>query len=526
MRAKWLAALSGLWFWAPLPALVAAAELPPIPDKQEAGIAKDVPEPWRTYLIQARAAERIVDPLQRCLAFPDIPANRWPAGHAQARCRDHFAMRRPSLGDIEGMVRRGEIDQLEALLERSLARHFSQGDFGEDIHDVFDIVLAGGDERTDQVTASWLQGAPESAFANLARAAYYGGAAWKARGGRLVEETPRENLRRMSQAVAQAIPYLQKAVAINPRLVPAYTQMISLGRADSRPDLEQVGVRGAEVHDPACSEYATQWMRSLSPRWSGSYEEMLAFSSRLSKYVSTRPGLAVQIAAPYADRGDRLLSGKQYAEALEVLRIAVAIGSDEAALVDAGEAAINMPGGSDAHEELAYFLQAMRFGVSDAWVQRQIARHLVSHEPEWALKYALGALQVDPDDTVAHYLAAVGYRTAGRYEDADREYRIAIEAPKRRQASLREVGAMWLYASGSGKAGAARAAPYIARLRREYPEDGYGWLMAVDEQIVRAERLDGELMRQAVSRSDPDDPWQAQRAKQLQSVLESLKATK
>jgi hypothetical protein len=69
----------------------AAADIPAIPEKPSADLFKDVPEPWRDYLVKARTAERISDPLQRCLTFPDLPGNKWPVGHAQAHCRYHNA---------------------------------------------------------------------------------------------------------------------------------------------------------------------------------------------------------------------------------------------------------------------------------------------------------------------------------------------------------------------------------------------------------------------------------------------------
>ena len=55
---------------------------PAIPAKANEALLDGVSEPWRAYLVKAREAERIEDPLQRCLAFPDLPDNSWPAGHA------------------------------------------------------------------------------------------------------------------------------------------------------------------------------------------------------------------------------------------------------------------------------------------------------------------------------------------------------------------------------------------------------------------------------------------------------------
>ena len=42
------------------------------------------PTEIRDFLIKAEAADKIEDPLARCLAFPDLPANKWPASLASA----------------------------------------------------------------------------------------------------------------------------------------------------------------------------------------------------------------------------------------------------------------------------------------------------------------------------------------------------------------------------------------------------------------------------------------------------------
>ena len=114
---------------------------PVIPAKANEALLDGVSEPWRAYLVKAREAERIEDPLQRCLAFPDLPDNNWLAGHAAAHCRHHFGIRRPSLEDIEGMVQRGEMADIEALFDASLARHYSTEHFSDDIHDTFNYLL-------------------------------------------------------------------------------------------------------------------------------------------------------------------------------------------------------------------------------------------------------------------------------------------------------------------------------------------------------------------------------------------------
>jgi len=517
-RATWMV---GLWLAMALfsPKGYSTA-LPPIPDKPEAEIFKDVPAPWRDYMVKARSAERMSDPLQRCLAYPDMPGNRWPAGHAEAHCRYH-AIKVIGLDEIAGYLDRGEIDVLEKRLDGYLSKHFSDTDFGEDIHNVFGLFTVV-DEKTDRISSDWLKRAPSSAYANLARASFYEGSAWKARGNASVSETPRDNFRRMTGFVDQAIPLLQAAIAVKPNLMPAYSILLDIASLDSRTQLEREAIAGGIAQDPACLELANKRMRSLQPRWGGSYEEMLALSAELSRHVARRPQLAIHVAAPYGDRGDRLLADDKYtAEAAEILEIAIRTGSNEAHLHDAGDIAFNIDGAPrDGWKGLALLLQEARFGEGDAWANRTIARRLVRSEPEWSLVHAMRAATLDPGDAYGEYLLGAGFYNANRFDDAERHYRLAMVDDEQKQASLKELSMMWLYDSKlEPERAVAKAKPYIDRLLVEYPHYGAAWLMRLDAASLIDRRVDPALLKDFLKYADRKDPWQDKAAKEIEEAF-------
>ncbi len=486
---------------------------------------KDAPAPWRDYLIKARAAERIADPLQQCLAFPGLPGIQWPAAHVVAHCRHHHAIKRPTLAEIGGRVDRGELVELEAMMDAGLQRHFSESDFGEDIHDTFEYLLRNSDAETDRVTAAWLQKAPGSAYANLARGAFYHGSAWEARGGKYVAETPDESMRRMSRFVDETIPYYERAIAINPRLIPAYTALVNLGMLDSRRALGSRAIEMAEKLDPACVELARDRMRILQPRWGGSYEQMLVYANRLSTYLDRRPQLAIYVGAPYADRGDRLVADDQYTrQTAEILEIAIKAGSDEDALRDAANVAMNLKDEDpDRWKGLAYLLQEERFRETSAWGNRMIAWELVQQEPEWSLRYSQRAVELEADNGFGHYLLAAGYYNTRQYELADQHYRIALDDKEQRLASLRELSTMWLFDSGlKGKVAADKARPFIDRLNKEYPDDGAGWIMRLNLHIATQNPIDDELLKTILKTADRKNPWQASAVKKIEEMRRSM----
>lgn len=506
----------------------AAGELRPIPDKPEDEQFKDAPEPWRDYLIKARAAERIEDPLQRCLAYPDLPGNQWPLGHAEAHCRFH-AIRVIGLEEIDAYLQRGDVSGLEGRMDAYLAKHFSKTDFGEDIHLVFGHFRISN-EGADRISARWLELAPGSAYANHARGEYYRDLAWQSRGENWASETPRDNMRRMSGFVEQAIPYFRRAADIKPDLMPAYAALLDISTVDSRRGLAREAVERAVKQDPACIEMARQRMRSAQPRWGGDYNEMLSIAAELSKHVAQRPQLAIHIAAPYGDRGDRLSAEKQYTkETVEILDVAIRIGSNEGHLRDAATVALNLPreeGGPDNWKALSLLLQESRFNAVSAWASRQIAWRLVRIEPEWSLRHSSRAYADDPEDTFGNYVLAAAYNNTGQYEAAEKHYLVSVEGEHQRHASLRELSTMWLYGKGMDrKQAAAKAKPYIDRLLQAYPDDGRGWLYRIDQEAITNGRIEQERFERFLAVADRNDPMQAHAVTRIEAMLKEMGAS-
>jgi len=269
---------------------------------------------------------------------------------------------------------------------------------------------------------------------------------------------------------------------------------------------------------------AKQRMQALQPRWGGSYEQMLSLGSELSPHMARRPHLAIHVAAPYGDRGDRLTAKDEYTrEAAEILDIAVAIGSNEAHLHDAGDVALNR---TDAAKEpwkgLAYLLQEGRFNKGNAWMSRAISRALMRSEPEWSLIYGIRAIDLEPDVAYGQYSVAAAYYNADRHDDAERHYKLAMKDSRYRRDCLTELSTMWLYDSGlPNDQRAARAKPYVDSLIEEFPEHGPGWLMRSDLQAMTQDgRVDTEVLRRFLEVADHDDPWQANAYKEIREAFD------
>ncbi|MCL6619221.1 MAG: hypothetical protein K6T33_05475 [Thermomonas hydrothermalis] len=486
----------------------------------EADPFKNVPAPWREYLLQARRAEDIADPLQRCLAYPDLPGNRWPPGHARAHCLDH-TVQAMSMEDARKLLETGRVGELEAYLRRLEAEHARPIDPSEELHYFFEQFES---EDADEFTAAWLAAQPDSPYALTARAHFHSGAAMRARGGAWAWKTPPEAMRRMTAEYDLALPLYRKAVRLAPRFVEPWDGMLELAYRDSREELEKEAFKAASAIEPGCRNLAKIRMASLEPRWGGSYEAMLAYAEQLKPLLATRPLLASQIAAPFGDRGNMLISSKELGrEAMDVLDVAVRTGSNEDYLEDAANVAFNAEDGArDEWKALGYLLQVVRFREGGWWVNVNIARMLVDLEPSMARRYAALAVADEPEKAAGHYYLAVSSLYTKRFDEADKHYQLAMQDSDYLHSSLDEVVRMWMFEAGlSPKEGGLRARPYIERLVREFPDDGRGYMYRILSEGAITGKVPEQWIADFEQRADLNDHRQAGFLRWLQEMRKS-----
>lgn len=238
------------------------------------------------FLSKAEAADKIKDKLQRCLAFPDVPGNRWPKGLAAAHCELEYGPR-ITRDRVAAMLGQGQLAELDALFAADLDKHFSQAAFSEALHGDFDAFDAS--DEADRQTQDWLAKAPNSAYALTARAAHLREKAQQSRGEGWASETSEAGMQGMYRNAELAIDHYQRALKIEPRMLPAYVGLIAMGDMSGRDDLVQWAVKEGNKIDPACTRMRGFQMTSLSPRWGGSEQQMQALSAEVAPDLARRP---------------------------------------------------------------------------------------------------------------------------------------------------------------------------------------------------------------------------------------------
>ncbi len=446
---------------------VAAAPEKPI---QQPLPIDSAPKEIRDYLAAAKAADKIADPLARCLAFPDFPGNQWPKGLGEQHCKLNFG---PHITreQIQGLLDSNDVAALDQLFAADLAKHFSNDGFPEVIHQdyaPFDATYESGKQ-----SKVWLDKAPNSAFAMVARAEYFREMAWTARGSKWGAETPKENLQRMSEFADKAIALYQSALKIEPKMVQAYSGLLNIGMLDSQSQLMVDAFDRMQKIDPACRSFAMNMMSALTPRWGGSEEKMLAYAQDLSSRQAQRPLLSLYTVAPMLDAADTFQRAERDAERVKTLASAVPLSSNAEVYTDLASAEMDAPS-EDAWKPMLHLIAASRFQDGDTWANstRGAGKIRYLHDAEWALADLERATKDPTYASHGHYWLGNAYAVLARYDDAEKEYLLSLDGTEGQIQTLYDLTRAMLAAKHF-----AKARQYNDRHIKEFPDDPWAWYL-------------------------------------------------
>ncbi|MEF3081336.1 DUF4034 domain-containing protein [Luteimonas sp. SMYT11W] len=503
------------------PASAGPQALPAIPDTPRDAQFVGVPGAWRDYLIGVRAARQIEAPLARCLAWPDLPDNQWPEGHAAAHCRYHFS-EGPSPTQAAALLEAGDVQTLERLMAEMAAGHGQRED-AERVHTFFHDLADMPAAARDRLTSRWVDAAPRSAYAAMARGRHFAKQGWEARGTALAPQTSEAQFAGMRAGFIEAIPFYRRAVELDPDLTHAYIGMMEIAKAVSDAELEAWAFARAQLAGPACAEVAVSRMGALQPRWGGSLKEMERYAEMLSPRVTAFPLLANSLVEPYNELTLMEIAANRYTQpAADIADVATRIASNEDALARAAQLSMHRSDGSpvDDVKGLALLLQRERFEHLTPWQAREVASRLLRVEPEWTYATITDAVARDPDSAYGHYLLGAASYNVGRFEQADRHYQLARLDVRQEQTVLRELVTMWMFDAGlPADAAMAKAGPYLDTLLAKFPRDGRAHLWEWSRREYFGEPPPRQWFLGFLAVADPKDPVQVQAIETIKRKL-------
>lgn len=329
-------------------ALVGWACIVPHAVAQEQGAPlPPMPEELHRHFEAVFAAERIADPLQRCLAYPDLPGNAWPEGAAAAYCERIFHQGGLALDEFERMLDQPDgASAVEARLAALLDAHFEDPAQRDRIHEFF--FQFDADERSGQLATRWMRAAPDSPFAMTALASHRAAMAWDARGAAFIKDTSSQQLKRMEQLMLAAIPLLHEALAREPRLAPACRELAALGRSASG-ELQWQALDHCVKLKPDSFYVAREMLFAALPKWGGADAAIDVVLDHIREHAPGNPALHALSARAQWER-----AWEGGAADAGALLAAARIGPELDVLFDAAS-------GTEAWERAVHLTQYIRF---------------------------------------------------------------------------------------------------------------------------------------------------------------------
>jgi len=137
-----------------------------------------------------RAAEKIGDPVERCLAYPDLAEFHWDRKVVEAFCR-LGARKMISWKEMSTALDEHHPEVLDEAFKSYLEKTYHKGDHGFLIWTYWWMFENASEQQRD-FTQRWVEADPQSAFALTARGIHYVAAAGAARGDKFIRDTPKE----------------------------------------------------------------------------------------------------------------------------------------------------------------------------------------------------------------------------------------------------------------------------------------------------------------------------------------------
>lgn len=250
------------------------------------------PDEVHAFLEAARKAEAMADPLQRCLAYPDPPHSHWSPAATEAYCRYH-TQHIISFDEAQTLIQNGQSADLDKRLAQDLQDQLTHPHSRGLLDLTYFADFDNGSFDVRSTLDAWKRASPSSAFAYAASGWGYVAMASRARGSAFIQETPQANIDAMNRLLAQADADLQRAIALNPKVTPAYVAMINAGSMA----LGDAYVRNAERRGLAAApdDYAIYGLLShaAEPKWGGSLEAMKQVTRRAVAHAGTNPLLTI-----------------------------------------------------------------------------------------------------------------------------------------------------------------------------------------------------------------------------------------
>jgi len=453
-----------------------------------------------------RDAEAIEEPEARCLAYPDLQEFSWDPKVVKAFCH-LWARQMITWSAINEALDKHNPELLQQTFDTYLERTYKRGQHGF-LTWAFSWTFQNDAPETLQTATKWVDEDPQSGYARAARGMHYVAAAYSARGGEFVRDTPSEKLDRMHDFADKAKSDLEESLRLNPRVIAAYHGLLRIAQLTGDDELRKSSVKQALALDPADQWVYDDWMDAVEPKWGGSMQEMQRVADASASHAGSNPLLSRARGRPLCYVAQQTTCEQcepaDHLKVLEMYRESAAFGPSACFLKGAGEAAENA-GELDA--ALRYYSQGIRLlGNDDLRVRRADLLHRFGRT-DLALEDFGKAVARNPRNTYALDHQAYILELSGRAGEAEQSY-LALQLSR-------------LYLSKL--ASPDKAEPLIAALLERNPKLARAWLYKAALAKGKDEAACREGLENYLKYVDRNNVYERQDIAQAQARLDQLK---
>jgi tetratricopeptide (TPR) repeat protein len=246
-------------------------------------------------------AEEITAPGERCRAIPMPAGVKWQQSSIDAFCDD---VNTPTIwwNEVIYAIESGAGKLLDARFDRLIQAYFD-GDISEGaLRSAYYTNFEGSSAQKLRLIDQWLTASPGSPHALTMSGLVHLTAAYQYRGTKYTSETPLKQREAMAREAEQSIQDLEKAIAANPRIVPAYMMIFDVARLVSERDLLEQYYRKYQAIDPDNYYALFAYAAAHQPRWGGSIEKQMEIIEQAVRLSSVNPRMPALITDIKAER--------------------------------------------------------------------------------------------------------------------------------------------------------------------------------------------------------------------------------
>jgi tetratricopeptide (TPR) repeat protein len=430
---------------------------------------------FNQFLIDARKAESIADPLQRCLDYPNPPGLDWSAAVTSAYCRYQFdpAVTR---AEVRRLIESGQTQELDKRLADALQAQLTKSDAQALLDRTFVINFKDGSEAMRALLDAWKRQSPTSPFALAASGTAYVEMAQEVRGSKYASKTPRNSFESMGRLLERARTDLDKAVELNPQMTPAYGAMIYAAALESDGAYAVSAAKRGLAVDPRNYTIYARLVWMAQPKWGGTVRGMQRLIAAAQRHAKENPLLRLLLS--------ERTGGEAYVEdcdcnpltEMDLYKQVYAEAATVSMLMSGGWAAKNR---NSPALSVIYRSEVFRFDPSKIDHREGRAFDLPSlGQSDWALAEGNALVALAPQDENAFDVRGVAYESMGKLDPAKEDYEQALRLNPDDTWTLIELGNIYVNSTHDWDKGWAIA----NRLIQISPDNPQGWLLRASIQ--------------------------------------------